>query len=189
MRVTHAKDPDSSGWAERPDPPVIRAVEAFELFYGREYRKVLALAFALTGRQSVAEDLAQDAFLAAHRKWDEVGAYEHPDAWVRQVLRNMAASFFRRKAVEARALARVALDRDRPSPSPALSEDSERFWHAVARLPRRQAEAVVLFYLDELSVAEVADIMSCSEGTVKTHLHRARLAITSILGLQDGGES
>jgi DNA-directed RNA polymerase specialized sigma24 family protein len=75
---------------------------------------VVGLAYALSGSRWGAEDLAQDAFLAAHRDWERIGSYEHPGAWVRRVVANLSVSMFRRRATEARALARVALGRGEP---------------------------------------------------------------------------
>ena len=78
----------------------------FEHFYLREYRGVVELAYALSGNRAGAEDIAQEAFLRAHRDWQRVGRYQHPGAWVRRVAANLATSAVRRRLIEARALAR-----------------------------------------------------------------------------------
>ena len=70
----------------------VNAVPDFETFYRREYRSVVGLAFALSGSRIVAEDIAQDAFLAAHKVWDRVGFYEKPESWVRRVVSNLSVS-------------------------------------------------------------------------------------------------
>ena len=70
-----------------PTQPV-RAREPFERFYEREYRSVVGLAYALSGSSSGSEDLAQEAFLTAHRNWDRIGAYDKPEAWVRRIVAN-----------------------------------------------------------------------------------------------------
>jgi len=56
---------------------------------------------------------------------------------------------------------------------------------SVRRLPERQAQAVALYYMEQYSVAEIADVLGCSEGTVKTHLSRARQAVAKDLQLED----
>ena len=94
--------------ADREMAGLRRSDEAFSVFYTSEYHAVVALAYALTGRPAVAEELAQDAFLVTHRNWERVSAYEAPGAYVRRVVTNMALSFRRRLAAEARALARMA---------------------------------------------------------------------------------
>jgi RNA polymerase sigma-70 factor (ECF subfamily) len=66
-----------------------------------------------------------------------------------------------------------------------LPPDAEAFWAAVRRLPKRQAQVVALHYIDELSVADIGDVLGCAEGTVKTHLHRARRALAAALGCDE----
>src|SRR5262245_54646946 len=112
------------------------AVQSFADLYRRELPAVIALAYVLSGSRAAAEDLAQDACLAAHRRWDAVGAYDNPAAWVRRVCVNRATSLVRRRVSEAKALARVAGHRALPA---ELPPDADAFWRAVRRLPRRQA--------------------------------------------------
>jgi RNA polymerase sigma-70 factor, ECF subfamily len=154
----------------------------FDDFYRREHRQVLALAFVLTGNQWVAEDTAQDAFTAAFRRWRSIVAYESPGAWVRRVTCNRAASVLRRRVREAKALMRLA---GRTQAYIELDEGDEAFWEAVRRLPPRQAHAVALYYMEDYSVREIAEVLDCSEGTVKTHLSRARDAVARQLQLED----
>src|SRR3954447_20679087 len=80
----------------------------FDEFYRTEYGRVLALAVALCGDRAAAEDLVQDGFLAAHRKWERVAAYDAPGAFVRRVVLNRAATRRRRRGREAAALERLA---------------------------------------------------------------------------------
>ena len=148
--------------------------------YRREYRSVVALAYGLSGSRSGAEELAQEAFLEAHRAWDRVSTYDDPAAWVRRVVVNRSVSQVRRRMAEARALTRVTGRRELPA---ALPDSDADFWRAVRRLPRRQAQAVALHYLDDLSVADVAAILEVSPDTVKVHLHRGRRALADALGL------
>ncbi len=154
----------------------------FDDFYRREYRHVLGLAFVLTGNQWVAEDTAQDAFAAAFRGWRSIVAYDSPGAWVRRVTCNRAASVLRRRVREAKALMRLAGRMQTPI---ELDEGDAAFWQAVRRLPLRQAQAVALRYMEDYSVREIAEVLDCSEGTVKTHLSRARDAVARQLQLED----
>jgi RNA polymerase sigma-70 factor (sigma-E family) len=150
----------------------VRLHGRFEHFYLQEYPKVVALAHALSGSRMGAEDIAQEAFLRAYRDWDRVGSYEHQAAWVRRVAANLATSGLRRRLVEARALARLA-GRWQPTVDPLAAEDAE-FWAVVRALPRRQAQAVALYYFQDLSVQQTATVLGCTEGTVKAHLAKAR---------------
>ena len=88
-----------AGVAKRSEPATSKSPETFEDFYVREFAAIVGLAYALSGSRSGAEDLAQEAFLAAHRTWDRVGGYEEPGAWVRRVVANLAVSAFRRVGV------------------------------------------------------------------------------------------
>lgn len=157
----------------------------FEDFYLSEHKSVLGLAFVLTGNQWVAEDTAQDAFVAAFRRWKSISVFDSPGAWVRRVVCNQAVSVVRRRIREAKAL--VLLSRS-VNNTIVLDEGDQAFWQAVRRLPARQAQAVALYYLEDLSVAQIAVIIGCSEGTVKTHLSRARHAVAHDLALENDNE-
>jgi len=162
------------------DFQVIRGVESFQGFYRREIRKVTALAYAFTGSAAAAEDIAQESMLAAYRRWDEVGRLENPGAWVRRVIANQSVSAVRRRLVEARGLHRLALQ-GRDLVEPDLPSDSEWVWVQVRRLPRRQAQAVTLYYLEHLTMPEIAEILGCSAETVSTHLRRGRATLEKYL--------
>ena len=74
---TEMAEPENTQGA---DLPVIRAVQHFDSFYRTEFEPVAGLAHALSGSRLAAEDLAQDGFMAAYRRWDEIGRYENPGA-------------------------------------------------------------------------------------------------------------
>lgn len=155
--------------------------ESFESFYRREFAGVVALAYVLSGSRSVAEDLAQEAFVAAHKRWSDVVAFDNPAAWVRKVVSNMAVSALRRRIAEAKALVRLGTQ-----PTPVITfvaAEHLEVWAAVRALPRRQAQAVALHYLEGWSLADIGDALGCAEGTVKQHLHRARRTLADRLGL------
>lgn len=162
---------------------VVARPERFDVFYQREYRAVVGLAYALSGSRLAAEDLAQEAFMTAHQHWERVGMYESPGAWVRRVVSNRSVSLFRRKAAETRALARVALDRQLPLPE--LESSDDEFWQAVRSLPKRQAQAIALHYLEDRPVVEVAAILGCTESTAKVHLHKGRKNLADRLGVSE----
>jgi RNA polymerase sigma-70 factor, ECF subfamily len=184
--------PAASNWLMESQAVSAAAIEAsveapsetltFEDFYRKEYRHVLGLAFVLTGNQWVAEDTAQDTFAAAFRRWHSIVAYDSPAAWVRRVTCNRAASVLRRRVREARALIRLA---GRMQTYIELDEGDEAFWQAVRRLPPRQAQAVALYYMEDYTVRQISEVLDCSEGTVKTHLSRARDAVARQLQLED----
>ncbi len=155
----------------------------FDEFYRAELPGLVALARALCGG-AVADDVAQEAMLAAYRRWRHVGDLEHPEAWVRRTCGNLAVSLYRRKLVELRALTQLA---SRPRP-PALEPEDDAFWAAVRRLPKRQAQAAALRYLYQLDVADIARTLEITDGSVKQHLSRARARLVRELNLTDQPE-
>ena len=152
----------------------------FDVVYRAELPIIVALLRALVSDAGTAEELAQEAFVRTYRHWGKVGGYERPGGFVRRVAVNLARSRHRRLLAEAKALARFG----RPASVPAVDASTAEFWAAVQRLPRRQAEAVALRYVDDLSGAEIADAMGCDEATVRVHLFRARKALAAALELK-----
>jgi RNA polymerase sigma factor (sigma-70 family) len=159
---------------------VVDRTVAFETFYAEHLRPVVALVYSLTGSRAAAEDVAQDAFATAFRKWSTVGGYDDPGAWVRRVAVNRAVSRYRRVASEGRALLRLAGRRDEPA---AMEPADEEFWREVRALPGRQAQVVALRYLEDRSTADIAALLGCAEATVRVHLHRGRIELARRLGL------
>jgi RNA polymerase sigma-70 factor (ECF subfamily) len=161
-----------------PSPSERRQRDGFDAFYASELPRLIALARGLCPA-AIAEDIAQEAMLVAYRRWREVGEMERPEQWVRRTCANLAVSHFRRGVVELRARARLAARRPPPA---ELDGAAEEFWAAVRALPHRQAQAAALRYVYELPIAEIAQTMDCSEGTVKQHLSRARHSLAGTLG-------
>jgi RNA polymerase sigma-70 factor (ECF subfamily) len=149
----------------------------YDRFYRRELPAMVALAAAITGSTVAAEDLAQEALIRAYRRWDEIGGYEKPGAWVRRVTVNLALSTRRRMGAEVRARLRLT----RPTTLQPHPSEHDHVWAAVATLPGRQRAAVALHYLEDRSVADIAQILDCSESTARVHLHRGRTTLASLL--------
>lgn len=151
--------------------PEVQVPGEYDAFYREEYPSVVALTYGLGGSTWAAEDLAQEAFLRAHRDWERVGQMASPSAWVRRVAINLAMSRFRRLRAEASARLRltpVSFSVDR------TAADHEAFWGQVRRLPARQAQAIALHYIDGLSVSEIGEVLEVADGTVKALLHQGR---------------
>jgi RNA polymerase sigma-70 factor (ECF subfamily) len=171
MRVSDVNSIADHSERTRIERRTVARMTSFEGFYQREYRAMLGIALALAADTAAAEDLVQEAFISAHRRWDRVSQYDNPKAWVRRVLINRATSLRRRLSAELRAVTRVGP----PEPAtPDFSSETAGVWEEVHRLPRRQQQAIALHYVGQLSVVEMADVMGCSQGAVKSHLHRAR---------------
>ncbi len=172
---------DGSTTSGPPAPvPVERFTDDYAAFFRRELHGLVALAAAIGGTER-AEEIAQEAMLRAHKEWDRISRYDKPGAWVRRVTMNLATSARRRRGSEARALRRVAARRQLDAPPPEV----DGFWALVRLLPERQAAAVALHYLSDLSIAEIAATLGCAEGTAKAHLHSARRALADHLRNQE----
>ncbi len=156
--------------------PLIAAKEEFDRFYRREYPAVLALAHVMTGSRSHAQDLAQDAFVAALQKWETI---DNPSAWIRTVVANRSRSWFRKRYRETRALLR--LQTAETAPPAEMQAESNAFWATVRSLPTRQAQALALFYLEAMPTAQIGRVLGCSESTVRVHLTRGRRALAEKL--------
>jgi RNA polymerase sigma-70 factor (ECF subfamily) len=180
-----ASDPGST-----PTAVLTAAPLDFDDLYRREWHPLVAFAWSLTGSWAVAEDLVQDAFTDTYRRWDEVARLDRPGAWVRRAVLNRSVSQHRRRDVETRGRARLGslrtveddrADTDRTGDGAAGRVGDPAFWAAVRSLPDRQRAAVALHYLEDRSVAEIAEVLDCSAATVKVHLHRGRRALAARL--------
>lgn len=157
------------------------AVRSFEEFYVAEYAGVVRLAAAMTGRRDVAEELAQESFVVAYRRWSRVSSLDDPGAWVRRVVANRCVSSGRRYVTELGMLARLRRERPRSLDDDGLGDDE--LWAVVRSLPRRQAQVLALAFVEDRSVADIAQILGCGEETVRTHLRRGRRAVGERLGV------
>jgi RNA polymerase sigma-70 factor, ECF subfamily len=162
----------------------LRLAGSFDVFYQEEYSGLVQLAFVLSGSRSGAEDIAQDALVAAWKKWREL---EQPLAWTRRVVANLAVSSIRRRMAEGRAMVRLTVGRGEPIAE--LPAPDHEFWAAVRALPTRQRQMVALYYLGDCSVGEIALTLGCAEGTVRATLHKGRQALAKRLRLSLKEES
>jgi RNA polymerase sigma-70 factor, ECF subfamily len=147
--------------------------EAFEGFFLAEHGPVLRTVALILGDRAAAEDVTQEAFYRLLVHWKKVSTYERPGAWVRRVAI--------RAAMRARARSRRAEQpAERASDGDAASRLDMR--SALLRLSPAQRSAIVLHYYEDRPIQEIASLMGCTQGTVKTHLHRARERLAPMLG-------
>lgn len=138
---------------------------------------VRSLAVA-AGDRGVAEDCVQDAFMRAFVRWKRVARLEDPVGWVRHVAVNRMRDHFRKIERGGRAFARLQSQETTIAEAPA---EPNELASLLAQLPSQQRIAAALFYVEDLSVGEVADAMGLSEGAVKYHLHAARATLRGAL--------
>lgn len=139
-------------------------------------------AYLLTGNHADAEDLAQQTLLQACRSWSRVSRADQPQAYLRRVLTNQHLSNHRPRS------RRLELLTDAPpeprGAAPAGPEDRLSLWPHVVSLPPRQRAVVVLRYYEQLSEREIADVLGCSTGNVKSTAHRALRALRAAVGAE-----
>jgi RNA polymerase sigma-70 factor (ECF subfamily) len=152
---------------------------AFDDFFLFHYGRLVAALTLVTGDRDVASDAVDEACARAwdrHRRGKEIQSLP---AWVRVVALNVARGRFRRQKHERRARERLVQLATAGERDVEAAIDARL---ALARLPRRQREVVVLHYFLDLSVADIASELDIAEGTVKTSLHRARATLAQVLG-------
>jgi len=156
--------------------------EAVAVLVERFGRRARSLATAILGDEHLAEDAVQEGFLAAIGKLGqlrEAGAFP---AWFRQIVRTQAHRILRRRRERVGGPAEAPAGNG-PAPDQAAQADELRriVRRAVAALPPPGGAAAELFYLDEYTVAETAELLNVPEGTVKRRLHDARTMLRSML--------
>jgi RNA polymerase sigma-70 factor (sigma-E family) len=150
-------------------------------FCRREHPRLVGALTLHCGDAHVAAELAQEALARACDRWEQVRGMDAPGAWVHRVALNLASSWFRRRAAERRAAARVAAGQVEdlgPDRADVLAVRA-----ALAGLPPRQRTALVLRYYSDLSVEQTAGAMGCAPGTVKSLTSQALAALRERAGL------
>jgi RNA polymerase sigma-70 factor (ECF subfamily) len=113
----------------------------------------------------------QEAFVKAHLHWRRVQRYDDPVGWIRRVAINKLRDENRRQGRKERAVERLQTEVRTDAVQWSDGTDAGAL---LAELPRQQRLAMALFYVEGLSVAEVADALKLSEGAVRFHLHQGR---------------
>ncbi len=149
----------------------------FDGFYQAHYGETVAMAYGYTADLAESQDIAQEAFSRAWQRWKVISHYEQPVSWVRRVATHLAHSRWRKLRV-----ASLYLARQRHEDLPDLSPDHVDMVTALRTLPPAQRKAVVLHYLVDLPVAQIAEELGVADGTVKSWLHRGRNALAAELG-------
>jgi RNA polymerase sigma-70 factor (ECF subfamily) len=151
-------------------------MQDFDDLYTAHFVPLTTQLYAYFGDRQEAQDVVQEAFCRALAGWHTVSQYEDPVAWVRRVAWNLATSNVRRARV-AVAFWRRQTPQDIAPPGP----DRVALIRALRTLPHRQRQAVVLHYVADLPLTEIARTMQVSIGTVKSWLYRARTALAEQL--------
>ena len=158
----------------------------FDEFVAARSTALLRTAYLLTHDHGLAEDLLQTTLAKSWFAWDRISG--EPEAYVRKVLVNTFASWWRRKWNGEHATAELP-ERGLDDAADAVTSEHD-LWTAMERLPRRQRAVVVLRYFEDLTEAQTAEVLGCSVGTVKSQASRAlaKLRIDPALADETTGE-
>lgn len=154
--------------------------EQFAAFVRSRGEHHLRMATLLTGNPDAAEDLVQASLLKLYRAWPRIDTSQAPDAYLRRIIVNTRRSWWR-------ALSRETTVPEVPETAEGEDAAERRavgalVRQALARLSRQQRAVLVLRYCEDLPEAEVASLLGCSAGAVKTHAHRGLRALRETLG-------
>jgi RNA polymerase sigma-70 factor (sigma-E family) len=168
--------------AALPESAVTRwgATGDFDAFIRARHAALLRFAYALSGDRELAADLVQDALERAGVAWSRVRRKDDPEGYVLRIIVTRYVSWWRRHRRER--LVAVVPEAAYEDPSAGGPDDS--LWGLLATLPPRQRAVLVLRFYEDLSEVEVARVLDCSVGTVKSNGSRglARLRQTLTAG-------
>lgn len=145
-------------------------------FCAKEFPRLVGALGLYVGDEAVAEELAQEALLRVCRRWERVSQLESPGAWTWRVARNLAHSHLRRRQAERRARARLTV-RERTFEAPRDTAEEQAVRRAVAALPERQRQVLVLRYFLDWSVEATAGQLGMSADAVRSLTKRAVAAL------------
>lgn len=162
----------------------LNAPDDFETWVSSRVPALLRYALLVTGNSEDAQDVVQDALAAAWTKWPRVRESRDVDAYVRRMIANANISRWRRSRRReilmpdppSREFTHAAIELAGPA-SPA----DDPMWTACLSLPRRQRAALVLRFYEDLSFAEIAEILDCREATARSHVHRGLAALRALI--------
>ncbi|MEU4552817.1 RNA polymerase sigma-70 factor (sigma-E family) [Micromonospora violae] len=146
----------------------------YEEFADTRLAPLLRYAVMLTGDPHQAQDLVQDTMVRVQVNWRRVARADSPERYVRRMLTNQYVDW-RRGSWVRRVLLRGEPDASVPAPTDHAQSavDRDQIWSWLSRLPRRQRAALVLRYYEDLPDVEIADILDCAVGTVRSSISRA----------------
>ncbi len=156
---------------------------AFDALVCLHMRRAFAVAYRVMGHRQDAEDLAQDAFVAALTRLDTFEAGRPFGPWLLRIVVNRGINMRKARALRHTEPLPAVLTTNGASPLEAAerSELRDRLARALARLPDEQRWIVELFEVDGFTGPEIATMLNMAEGTVRWHLHQARQSLRAVL--------
>jgi RNA polymerase sigma-70 factor (ECF subfamily) len=157
--------------------------DSFETVMSQQGERLIKSLTAVFLDRELAADAAQEAFVQLYLHWDKVTQKGDPQPWLYKVALNRCNDYRRGMARATRLFHRLVEISGDEAGSDDCAPQSE-FMSILGSLPARQRAAAALYYGADFSIAEIAAVMGISEGSVNTHLHRARIALQHLLEAQ-----
>ena len=143
-----------------------------DTFLAARWSSLFRLACLLTGSSAEADDLLQESLVKVYLRWSKIARTQVPEAYVRRMMVNTLVSRSRRP-YKRRELLEATVTAGAVGSSEDVVLDRVRVWPLVCALPARQRAVIVLRYYEDLSEQEIADVLGCSTGSVKSQAHDA----------------
>jgi RNA polymerase sigma factor (sigma-70 family) len=152
----------------------------FRTFFERSCPSMLARALLIAGHRQDAEDAVQQAYVEALRRWERLGRYDSPDAWVYKIVKQRLWGAARRRTW----LRPVGLEVSRPpTASPEQTAHARAVLATLATLPRRQRQVIVLHCLHGMTQQDIADELGITRSAVAGSVLKARRNLEKVLGM------
>jgi RNA polymerase sigma-70 factor (ECF subfamily) len=168
--------------------------DAFAKLYDLYKNKAVKTAYLITGNRASAEDVAQEAFVKCYL---EIGKLQNPECFRTWFYRLLVRTAWRHAEIEKRNVpVEDVFEEKKPSGGKSIeqqyldAETSNILYQQIRKLDKKKRTAVMLYYFSELNTREIAQVMGCLEGTVKSRLHFARKMLKSnleILQIKEDG--
>jgi len=171
-------------------------LEAFDALFDRYHGPVYNFARSILGNADGAEEVLQETFLAAARAAASYTPRRRLRAWLMRIARNRCLNRIESDRARRAAIAESGLGAAEPAgnePAPpdraVTNERASVVRAAIARLPERQREAIVLHAFEQMTYREIADVLEMPVNTVKTLIHRARANLAQMLAMEANGSA
>ena len=159
--------------------------EAFDLLFDMYKNKAFRLAYLISGSYTDSEDIVQEAFVTCYVNRKQLKEPACFSKWLYQIITRSAWRSCRKRKKEQPVEEVFDEFKEDPSEAPCelviRQEEKDRVYEAVCALDRKQKTVVIFYYYQQLTTREIADILGCMEGTVKSRLHTARKKLSKAL--------
>ncbi|MFC0624201.1 SigE family RNA polymerase sigma factor [Kribbella deserti] len=169
------------------EPESRQQPRSFDEVVASNERRLLRVAYMLSGNVHSAEDLVQTALIRAYPKWHRIGGLEYPEAYLRRMVVNEFLSWRRRLTNREVPIAEMTETASEDIAGRQAQRDAT--WRLLATLPRQQRAVLVLRYYEDLPDEEIADVLGCKASTVRSNAARALAGLRAAVPELNEGDS